>query len=1126
MDLNAILKQSHDMAGSSDWLEYAVFPDSCLSRGTEQQQETASALEDLHLACLKVIEPLVKDYLWQKEGVNLRPILGSNSQNVIPPKEQARGGQQSSGSGQGGVAGANGGQLPSSGEKLSASTSGWVPADPEEVSWDLEGATSSKGKGRSGDQIVPPHLYGRTKFGDNIEDEWFITWLLFEVSRQLPHVTCAVHDSDGEFLLIEAAYAIPKWVKPENSPNRIFIRQGKLHIVPRPRSPAEARTLPARPTLEQALALVQGGAGAGVQTAASDGVQAALGRRLQGYPQKAWSSMHTARCRVPVGVAQVSPAAAAAKGGDGGAGLTSSSVSAPSTASASASASPSAPTAAQAPLAGASLETATTGGGGAADGDDSVVPSGDPGWAAYRRSLESRDYFRGLLEGSQAHRELLKAAVRDYRQTAAFSHARSSLRAPAELINEILSRPRPVAEDFPAPEALPPPDDDTWLYTGEDELAGAMAERQHEAAAYEVERAERKDRGKERDVRQGGVPAAGREGDRGARKGRGGGGAPASTAPKRGGAVAKYGGVSLAEVGDGDEEDVEEGEGSEEDEEDEGGEGAATLEDFDPSDVVKSMRAFMQTLSGFEGAELPDGPDAGEAGSSDDDDYDDDNDNFFGGNDDGGGGAGMPFDAERFMAELQGMLGGGGRSRGGGGGGAGAGARTRAGAGAGASVGGSDSSGLDLGADSSDDDDDGSGDSSDDVGAPHATRQQGKGAPGGRRAEQSCVPGTSRPTAGSSSSSSSNGRGARQDRSQLAAQRVRKLQQSRSVEQQQEREREREQAEQQKQEQKQSSSQSGGVPSTAPAAVPAPTRSEDKRPSQQRSGGGSEGGFYANMFGAFGPPKKADRSAPAAAPASLSAGAAAIAAAQPPSQRKGMERPAGKGGQGSRSTLKPGFLVTSELEGGVKEGARTGAGTGAGTGGGAPKRGLQTVEKMAVARGDSEDEEEEEEEGDVRAFFEEYEEAMARELQGTSLSESFVREGQSAGAAAAASGRDASAREAAKPGQTGKSKANRVAASAMGQEGEQEGEQDEEGLRRQRPQRGGLAPVDLDLNLVQSLLQSYSAQEGLPGPASNLLGAMGLHLPDDDDDDDDDGRGGEEGGKRAPRRKKKGPSRS
>ena len=44
-----------------------------------------------------------------------------------------------------------------------------------------------------------------------------------------------------------------------------------------------------------------------------------------------------------------------------------------------------------------------------------------------------------------------------------------------------------------------------------------------------------------------------------------------------------------------------------------------------------------------------------------------------------------------------------------------------------------------------------------------------------------------------------------------------------------------------------------------------------------------------------------------------------------------------------------------------------------------------------------------------------------------------------------------------------------------------------------------MRPVDLDLNLVKNLLASYSEQQGLAGPVSNLLGSMGLTLPDDRD---------------------------
>lgn len=39
----------------------------------------------------------------------------------------------------------------------------------------------------------PPHLWGAMRFGDNIDDEWFVVWLLLEASRHLPtlSVRCA-----------------------------------------------------------------------------------------------------------------------------------------------------------------------------------------------------------------------------------------------------------------------------------------------------------------------------------------------------------------------------------------------------------------------------------------------------------------------------------------------------------------------------------------------------------------------------------------------------------------------------------------------------------------------------------------------------------------------------------------------------------------------------------------------------------------------------------------------------------------------------------------------------------------------------------------------------------------------
>ena len=43
-----------------------------------------------------------------------------------------------------------------------------------------------------------------------------------------------------------------------------------------------------------------------------------------------------------------------------------------------------------------------------------------------------------------------------------------------------------------------------------------------------------------------------------------------------------------------------------------------------------------------------------------------------------------------------------------------------------------------------------------------------------------------------------------------------------------------------------------------------------------------------------------------------------------------------------------------------------------------------------------------------------------------------------------------------------------------------------------------LQPVDIDFNLVHNLLESYSGQEGLSGPASNILNTLGIQLPQKD----------------------------
>lgn len=68
--------------------------------------------------------------------------------------------------------------------------------------------------GKRGADARPDCLWGRTFFGDNVDDEWLVVWLLRELTRQHANISARVWDGDGELLLIEAAYALPECDSP------------------------------------------------------------------------------------------------------------------------------------------------------------------------------------------------------------------------------------------------------------------------------------------------------------------------------------------------------------------------------------------------------------------------------------------------------------------------------------------------------------------------------------------------------------------------------------------------------------------------------------------------------------------------------------------------------------------------------------------------------------------------------------------------------------------------------------------------------------------------------------------------------------------------------------------------
>ncbi|XP_074856402.1 protein ecdysoneless homolog [Carettochelys insculpta] len=158
-----------------------------------------------------------------------------------------------------------------------------------------------KYKSAKGD--IPAHIGGMTKFGDNIEDEWFIVYLIQQITKKFPELVARIDDNDGEFLLIEAADFLPKWLKPENSANRVFFHQGELCIIPQPNTPGKQPWLPAsNPTMTQSLMLLSTHP---EEFLATKSIRAAVYKRISGYPEKVQASLHRAHCYLPAGIVVV-----------------------------------------------------------------------------------------------------------------------------------------------------------------------------------------------------------------------------------------------------------------------------------------------------------------------------------------------------------------------------------------------------------------------------------------------------------------------------------------------------------------------------------------------------------------------------------------------------------------------------------------------------------------------------------------------------------------------------------------------------------------------------------------------------------------------------------------------------
>lgn len=139
-------------------------------------------------------------------------------------------------------------------------------------------------------------MRGQTEYGDSIEDEWVVVWLLRELTKAFVNLWVKVTDSDGEFLLIEASGTIPAWLEPEVAENRVWINNGQLKIIrPTGASRSSIRT-EERLDLETAHHIIRTEPKRIMHSAS---IEEEAFYRLRNYPDQIKDNMHHAILALP-----------------------------------------------------------------------------------------------------------------------------------------------------------------------------------------------------------------------------------------------------------------------------------------------------------------------------------------------------------------------------------------------------------------------------------------------------------------------------------------------------------------------------------------------------------------------------------------------------------------------------------------------------------------------------------------------------------------------------------------------------------------------------------------------------------------------------------------------------------
>lgn len=135
---------------------------------------------------------------------------------------------------------------------------------------------------------------GSTTFGPALDDEWLVVYILYRLSLQLP-VCVHVSDSDGDFLLIEAAHVIPAWLEPETAEGRLWMKNGQFVLIPR--SQFDGNSVP----LPEAARYVNSGGKMDLNRATNDTIL----KRVERVPEAVQKNTHRALVSIPSKLAKL-----------------------------------------------------------------------------------------------------------------------------------------------------------------------------------------------------------------------------------------------------------------------------------------------------------------------------------------------------------------------------------------------------------------------------------------------------------------------------------------------------------------------------------------------------------------------------------------------------------------------------------------------------------------------------------------------------------------------------------------------------------------------------------------------------------------------------------------------------